>query len=109
MVLASIGMSYIFHHKFLRPRWVYNEAGFEVRFVGMLEVRYSEKRGSVNFWAEPVVLERGEFKGRRGWLVGISKPSDWSDNTSLNDAEKKTVQDRTRDALQFMRVPYLEN
>jgi hypothetical protein len=101
-------MSCGFQRKFLRPRWVVSDEGFEVRFLGMTKVRYSEGERSVWFWAEPVIIVQGEFKGQGGWQVALSKPSRWSNGMPLEEAEQKLVQDRTRDALEFMHVPYVE-
>lgn len=100
-------MTYSFHRKFLRPRAVWNDEGFEVEFVGMFRVRYSENGRSVTFPAEPAVIEVGEFRGKRGWLVAISKPTSWDDGTPLSDAERVSVQERSKDALGFMDVPHV--
>jgi hypothetical protein len=53
-------------------------------------------------------MERGEFKGRWGRQISLSKPSQWNDEVPLNDAERRVVQDRMREALKFMRLPYAE-
>ena len=100
-------MSYTFHRKFLRPRAVRNDAGFEVEFLGMVKVRYREPEKSVTFWAEPAVIEQGEFKGKNGWIVAITRPTKWDDGTPLNESEHKLIQGRTRDALKFMGVPHV--
>jgi hypothetical protein len=96
-----------FHHKFLRPRSVRNDAGFEVGFEGMLKVRYSEPGRSVTFSAEPVVIEQGTFKGRHGWLVAVSSPTSWDDGTPLSGTDRVLIQERSRDALKFMGVPHV--
>jgi hypothetical protein len=100
-------VNYTFHRKFLRFRAVRNDAGFEVEFKGMQRVHYAEAGRSVTFWAEPAILVHGEFKGRRGWLVAISTPSNWDDGTPLSEAERKLIQERSRDALKFMGVPHV--
>src|SRR5271154_3000861 len=58
--LDTVAMSCSFQRKFLRPRWVVSDEGFEVRFLGVMKVRYSEAERSVWFWAEPVIIEQGE-------------------------------------------------
>jgi hypothetical protein len=78
-----------FHRKLLRPRAVRRDAGFEVEFKGMLAVRYSEAKRSVTFCAEPAVIGKGEFKGQSGWLVAISQPSNWDDETPFFDPGAK--------------------
>lgn len=98
-------MTDTFHRKFLRPRAVKSDQGFEVEFRGMLAVRYSEEQRTVTFAAEPAVLERGEFKGHRGWMIGVSSPQHWDDGTAFGEAERDRIQDRTRQALEFMKVP----
>src|ERR1017187_10683094 len=100
-------MNYAFHRKFLRPREVHNDDGFDVEFKGMETVRYSEPGRSVTFCAEPAIIEQGQFKGRRGWLVAISKPTARDDGTPLTESELKLVQERGRDALRFMGVPHI--
>jgi hypothetical protein len=100
-------MTYAFHRKFLRPRAVRNDAGFEVEFKGMVNVRYSELGRSVTFPAEPAILEQGEFKGAHGWYVAVSKPTNWDDGTPLTKPERELVQERGRDALKFMGVPHI--
>src|SRR5580698_9222136 len=94
-----------FHRKFLRPRAVRHDAGFEVEFKGMSKVRYSEPRRFVTFWAEPAVIEKGELKGRQGWLVAISQPSKWDDGTPFLETERDLIQERSKEALRFMGVP----
>jgi len=101
-------MSFAFPRRFLRPQWVVSDSGFEVKFLGMIKVSYSEGEKSVWFWAEPAIMVRGKFKGRSGWLISLSKPSPWNDGTLLTQEERKTIQDRTRAALEFMHVPYTE-
>jgi hypothetical protein len=100
-------MAYAFHRKFLRPRAVSNDDGFEVEFKGMLKVRYSERGKSVTMWAEPATIQSGEFKGRRGWIVSISRPTKWDDGTPLDEPERSLIQERSRDALKFMGVPHV--
>jgi hypothetical protein len=71
----------------------------------MLAVRYSEAKRSVTFCAEPAVIEEGEFKGQRGWLVAISQPSNWDDGTPFLNTERHLIQERSKDALRYMGVP----
>jgi hypothetical protein len=94
-----------FHRKLLRPRAVRHDAGFEVEFTGMSKVLYSEPKRSVTFWAEPAVIEKGEFKGQHGWRVAISQPSKWDDGTLFSDTERNLIQERSKEALRFMGVP----
>lgn len=105
MVPSNTGVPFAFHRKFLRPRAVRHDAGFEVEFKGMLKVRYSEPKRSVTFWAEPAVIEKGEFKGRHGWIVAISQPSKWDDGTPFLETERDLIQERSKEALRFMGVP----
>ena len=100
-------MTNAFHRKFLRPRAVRHDAGFEVEFKGMLRVRYSEPQGSVTFWSEPATIETGEFQGRQGWIVAISQPTKWDDGTPLGETERHLIQERSKEALRFMGVPHV--
>lgn len=100
-------MAYLFHRKILHPRAVHNDAGFDVEFRGMVSVRYSEPGRSVTFRSEPAIIEHGEFKGQHGWLVTISKPTNWDDGTPLSESERQMVQKRSKDGLKFMGVPHI--
>ena len=100
-------MASAYHRKILRPRAVRNDAGFEVEFKGMFRVRYSEPGRSVTFSAEPGIIEVGQFKGQWGWHVAISGPTIWDHGVPLSEAERKLIQERSRDALKFMRVPHI--
>jgi hypothetical protein len=105
MAVSNTGVPLAFHRKFLRPRAVRHDAGFEVECKGMERVRYSEPKRSVTFWAEPVAIQKGEFKGRDGWIVAISQPSKWDDGTPFLDTERALIQERSKEALRFMGVP----
>jgi hypothetical protein len=61
----------------------------------------------VTFWSEPIIIETGEFKGRRGSTIAISQPTNWDDGTPLTEPERSLVQERSRDALKFMGVPHV--
>jgi len=104
---ADDNMTQAFHRKLWRFRAVRNDAGFEVEFKGMVRVRYSEPGRSVTFCAEPAVIEQGKFKGRHGWLVAISRPTKWDDGTQLSETERVLIQERSKDALEFMGVPHI--
>lgn len=104
---SNTDVTYSFHRKLLRPRAVSHDAGFEVEFKGMSRVRYSEPKRSVTFWAEPTLIEKGEFKGQRGWIVAISQPSKWDDGSALGETERDLIQERSKEALRFMGVPHV--
>ncbi len=100
-------MEYTFHRKFLRPRAVRSDQGFDVEFRGMLAVRYSEGERTVTFPAEPVKFQYGEFKGRAGWMVAVSRPFTWDDGIVMSQSERALVQERSRQALDFMGVAHV--
>jgi hypothetical protein len=86
---------------------VRSDAGFEVEIRGRDAVRYSEQGKAVTFGADLSIMERGEFKGKWGRIVAISKPCAWDDGTPLEGAEREAVQERTKEALKFMGVPHI--
>jgi hypothetical protein len=100
-------MKYVFHRKFLRPLAVRSEEGFEVAFRGMLAVRYSEGEKSVTFRAEPAVFDHGDFRGRDGWMVAVSKPRNFDNGVPMTEDECHQIQERTIQALKFMKVPHI--
>ncbi len=61
----------------------------------------------MTFCAEPGVIEQGKFKGRRGWLVALSRPTEWDDGTPLSETDRVLIQERSKDALEFMGVPHV--
>jgi hypothetical protein len=107
VVASNTSVTFAFHRKLLRPRSVRHDSGFKVEFEGMLKVRYSEPKRSVTFWAEPAVIEEGEFKGQRGWIVAISQPCKWDDGTPFGQTEQNLIRERSKEALRFMGVPHI--
>jgi hypothetical protein len=100
-------MSHTFHRKFLRPGVVRGDAGFEVKTKGRDAIRYAEPGKAVTIGADLGIIERGEFKGKWGRMVALSKLRKWDDGTPLEGAERETVQERTREALKFMGIAHI--
>jgi hypothetical protein len=100
-------MADIFRRKFLRARSVRANSGFEVEFHGMHKVRYSEAGQTATFAAEPAVLERGIFKGKRGWIIALSQLAKWDDGTAFSVEQRELIHRRSKDALTFMGVPHV--
>ena len=92
---------------FLRPRAVRADSGFKVEVLGMTRVRYSYGERTATVPAEPILIDEGQFKGKRGWAVAVSLLTKWDDGESFSDEERELIQSRTKQALIFMGVPHL--
>ena len=102
-------MTYKFHWRFWRGlRSVKSDAGFAVEIAGVLRTIYSEPGRSITFPTKPARLRSERFMGKAGWVIGLSAPVGWSnDSARMNETERKLVEERIVAAMEFLKVPYV--